>query len=104
MLVRALKVLGYFRNEIARTASPRQPLISRAMKLGLMTELGSNAKLTLQYWRHLNARVAAKCLVRFEQYSSGGQSKTGVATLNRATGSFDYPSTPTSGAARAREK
>jgi hypothetical protein len=38
MLVRALKVLGYFENAITGTASTRQPLISRAMKAALMAE------------------------------------------------------------------
>jgi hypothetical protein len=31
-------MLGYFRNEITSMASPRQPLISRAMKAALMAE------------------------------------------------------------------
>jgi len=36
-----LKMLGYFRNESRRHgSSPRQPLISRAAKTGLMTEDG----------------------------------------------------------------
>jgi len=39
MLVRALKMLSYFRNESRRhNSSPRQPLISRAAKSGLMAE------------------------------------------------------------------
>ena len=85
-------------------ASPRQPLISRAMKLGLMTELGSNAKLTLQCRPQLDAALATKCLVNFVQYGSSGLSKTALEMLNRGTGSFDYPSTPASGAAQVREK
>jgi hypothetical protein len=40
MLVRALKMHGYFKNETAGRTSPRQPLISRAMKFGLMAEAG----------------------------------------------------------------
>ena len=39
MLVRALKVLRYFPKEKPARASPRQPLISRAIKAGLMTEV-----------------------------------------------------------------
>src|ERR1700690_545748 len=38
MLVRALKVLGYFLLKQPARPSPRQPLISRAMKLALMAE------------------------------------------------------------------
>jgi hypothetical protein len=41
MLVRALKVLRFLPNESTGTEpSPRQPLISRAMKAGLMAEQG----------------------------------------------------------------
>jgi hypothetical protein len=40
MLVRALKVLDYFRLKQPARTSPRQPLISRAMKLALMAEQG----------------------------------------------------------------
>jgi hypothetical protein len=40
MLVRALKVLGYFLMRQPARTSTRQPLISRAMKLALMTETG----------------------------------------------------------------
>jgi hypothetical protein len=38
MLVRALKVLDYSLKEQPARASTRQPLISRAMKAGLMAE------------------------------------------------------------------
>jgi hypothetical protein len=38
MLVRALKMLGYFRNETARTDIATAALISRAMKVRLMTD------------------------------------------------------------------
>jgi hypothetical protein len=40
MLVRALKVLGHFLLRQPARTSPRQPLISRAMKLALMAEQG----------------------------------------------------------------
>jgi hypothetical protein len=40
MLVRALKVLDYFLLKQPARTSPRQPLISRAMKLALMAEPG----------------------------------------------------------------
>jgi hypothetical protein len=42
MLVRALKVLDYLKKELIGTASTRQPLISRAMERGLMTEAAPN--------------------------------------------------------------
>jgi hypothetical protein len=40
MLVRALKMLSYFVMKQPAETSPRQPLISRAMKSGLMAERG----------------------------------------------------------------
>jgi hypothetical protein len=41
MLVRALKMLSYFRNETARIDTATAALISRAMKAALMAEAGS---------------------------------------------------------------
>jgi len=40
MLVRALKMLDYYGIATIGMASPRQPLISRAVKAALMTEAG----------------------------------------------------------------
>jgi hypothetical protein len=50
MLVRALKVLGYFLLKQPARPSPRQPLISRAMKLALMAEPSRNGNDEPRNW------------------------------------------------------
>jgi hypothetical protein len=55
MLVRALKVLGYFLMRQPARTSTRQPLISRTMKFALMAELSQigNAEPSNRIARHI---------------------------------------------------
>ncbi len=70
------------------------------MKWGLMAEVGSKAKLTLQFRRAPDGGFGARCLVSFGQYSSRRQTKDCPAALNRGTGSFDIPLDATNGTAQ----